>query len=539
MNILIKAAVASAIAAASVSAAQALGISSYAGNAATNVNVFVSGSTAVDTTFLNVTVLAGTAPGGFCQAGTIDVYTIGSPTNRLVYCSASAQSGITAGTPLAIFKESNQGSGNGVGPLINVAKGAASGVSFISPAALVAAGGDAACTTSTVAATSTLNGYTLHNACPSTAVTPLTAVPTGGLADVEGPLLRGPNNSTFSSTDINSFLTSIGTLDVIWGVPVTKALYYALQAAEYPGVAACVNSDAVACAPSLSKAQVAALYQGNIFDWSQLGLHNTQPAASPDNNVYICRRDIQSGTQASFEAYFMGARCSLSSEAFAGQDGQFVFSNPSGGSVRSCLTALQNGGTIAAYNADFTGDNFQPATFTGAGRWGIGVLSTEVSSANITPDTFRMIAIDGVLPTIPNAINGYYPYWSSGVAYTLKAGKIGAPTGSPLTVWNTLSTRLGDPAPTALINANYAGRPWGSGGDMSPAKQFVTSAASVSIPATTASVVTNTINSYTKASGGSVNNCDTPVLYFPGISAGYSLPTAPEATLLGSGKVNQ
>ena len=375
MNMILRTAVATAIAAASATAVQALDVTTYAGN--TNVNVFISGSTAVDTTLLNTAVL-GVAPGGLCQAGTIDVYSIGGPTNRLIYCSASSTSGITAGTPLAIFKESNAGSNNGVGPLISVAKGGAPGLSFLSPAALVADTTHTECTTSAVASTADFLAYTSHTACPAADVTSTSINPTGGFADVEAALLRNPNNVVNNQADVTANLTSANVFDVVWGVTVTKGLYYALQAAEYGTL--CSSSDATSCAPSLSKAQVASLYQGNVQAWSQLGLTNTV-----DDNTYICRRDIQSGTEASFEAYFLGARCGASSpqeasdEAMAQQDGAFVFTANSGGNMRACLTALQNGGTITPYNGDFSGDAFTPVNFATGGHWGIGLLSTEVT----------------------------------------------------------------------------------------------------------------------------------------------------------------
>jgi hypothetical protein len=43
------------------------------------------------------------------------------------------------------------------------------------------------------------------------------------------------------------------------------------------------------------------------------------------------------------------------------------------------------------------------------------------------------------------------------------------------------------------------------------------------------------VNQFTKASSGSVNNCDVPVLY----STVTSAESATESTLLGSGNVNQ
>ena len=150
----------------------------------------------------------------------------------------------------------------------------------------------------------------------SGSITTANIVPTGGVADVEANLLRTvPGAGTLAANDISNLISGQAGLDVVWGVAVTKNLYYALQTAEHLAdgtkIAACAtaNNDAPACAPSLSKAQVASLYEGTqLVSWSSItGLNNTV-----DNNTYICRRDVGSGTEASFEAYFLGARCSSS-----------------------------------------------------------------------------------------------------------------------------------------------------------------------------------------------------------------------------------
>ena len=75
---IVRYAVATAIAAAAATSANALDISTYATNASTNVNVYIGGSTAVDSTLLN-TEIAIAGPGGLCASGTVDVYQIGAP----------------------------------------------------------------------------------------------------------------------------------------------------------------------------------------------------------------------------------------------------------------------------------------------------------------------------------------------------------------------------------------------------------------------------------------------------------------------------
>lgn len=544
-NSLVRYAVAAAITAAAANAAHATSITSYAANQAAglNVNVFISGSTAVDNTLADE---LNQAPLNICQSGTATTYTaankvldqngnvIGGAKEYIYYCQAGVSSGVATTKFIAVFKESTAGSIHGAQPLIQVAKGGSSGLTFLSPtgpdvqAGTCASGADNGCTTADFQQN---------------------VVPTGGVADVEANLLRTvPGGGTLASSDISTFLSGSPGLDVIWGVAVTKNLFYALQVAEHltdGTVAGCTatGNDAPACAPSLSKMQVASLLLGannsggaNLLSWDQVtGLNNTV-----DNNVYICRRDVGSGTEASFEAYFLGARCSSSSEAMSTQDGTFTIESASGGNLEKCLQAFDAGGiTITPYNQDFN-TTYPPITPTG-NQWAIGILSTELKSTDLSShgDAFRMVAVDGVLPTLANVVNGYYPYFSTDAWYLVKSGS-GVQTGDPLAVFKAIRNDIGHPIPTEDADSNYSGRPWGSGGDLAPASLFATTnnAGYTTFPVTTAEVETNPINLFSKASGGGVDNCDTPVLS-GNVNTGLTQKTSPEGVLIGSKNVNQ
>src|SRR5215469_2003065 len=287
----IRYAVAAAVAAAACNAAQALDISLYSGNSASNVNVYISGSTAVDNTLLNTEISIGgnfngiTVPVGICAANSIDVYQYGSPNERMTYCSASGNSGITAGTPIAIFKESNIGSVNGVTPLLNLFGGQASGVYFLDPSKFT----DSNCSAGAPqAGTTFFSAYTLHANCNANQSTSAGGVITGGVADVEGQILRNsPGGAPLNNTAIGSDLTATPGLDVLWGVGITKNLFYALQTAEGLSngskICACntTNNDSPACAPSLSHEQITSLYTANsLLSWNQiLNINN-----ATDNN---------------------------------------------------------------------------------------------------------------------------------------------------------------------------------------------------------------------------------------------------------------
>ena len=544
-NSLVRYAVAAAITAAAANAAHATAITSYAANqtAGLNVNVYISGSTAVDNTIASELT---TASLNICQGGTVNTYTatnkvldatgtpIGGAKEYIYYCQAGVSSGVATTKFLAVFKESTAGSIHGAQPLIQVAKGGSSGLTFLSPtgpdvqAGTCASGADNGCTTADFQQN---------------------VVPTGGVADVEANLLRTvPGGGTLSSTEIGTFLAGSPGLDVVWGVAVTKNLFYALQTAEHltdGTVAGCTtaNNDSPACAPSLSKMQVASLLLGanssggaNLLTWNQItGLNNTS-----DNNVYICRRDVGSGTEASFEAYFLGARCGSSSEAMSTQDGQFTIESASGGNLEKCLQAFDAGGIeITPYNQDFN-TTYQP--FTPAGnQWAIGILSTELKSTDLSGhgDAFRMVAVDGVLPTLANVVNGFYPYFSTDAWYLIKSGS-GIQTGDPLAAFKAIRGDIGHPVPTVAADSAYSGRPWGSGGDLAPASLFATAsnAGYTTFPVTTAEVLANPINVFSKASSGEVDNCDTPVLS-GNVNTGITQSTAPEGVLIGSKNVNQ
>jgi hypothetical protein len=530
LNNPIRYAVAVALAGTAAGGANALSISSYAGNAGTNVNVYISGSTALDGTLTNAAIQTAAGQIGLCQSGTTDIYLIGTA-QKLIYCSATSAAGVTAGTPLAIFKESTVGSANGVQPLINVAKGGSAGTSFINPASIT----DASCgTATTTAATGDFGTYVTHPTCAATAV--IAGNPTGGFADVEAAILQTAAGSPISTTDASTNLTASPTLDQVWAIAVTKTLYYALQTAEgltcpasytvYGSVVtgtSFTGKDSPSCAPSLSKQQVASLLTQNIAIGTQLGITNTT-----DDQIYLCRRDYGSGTEASFEAYFVGQRCGKTALGVPGEDGATVWAAGSGGGVRTCLQAFNAGGkTLTGFYS--TASSISPV----GGQYAVGFINTEITAANLSgaSDGFRLVAIDGVLPQVANVQNGTYPYFSTGASYQIKAGKPGAPSGNPLAAFNAITAKIGHPIWTADSNTNYSKNPWGVAGDVSPAGSYATTNPPT-LPASHTTAATNPTNSFTKNASGSINNCDQPVF-------DSALPAAPvESVLLGTGTVN-
>jgi len=537
---LIRYAVASAIAAASVGVAHATDIATFNTSGRTNVVVYISGSTAVDNT------LASIVQNSLCQADTLSTYIsqvtfAGGGSETLYYCQAGTGSGLPTSDYLAVEKESTTGSVHGAEPLINVSEGAPSGVTFFDPTQ----------GTAIDAANCTNDGSTTSNDCP-TSVFISNVTPTGGVADVEAKLLRSvPGGAVLPAAAIGDDLVAAPGLDVVWGIAVTKNLYRALQQAEGLNTGTCATTpDVPQCVPSLSKEQVASILVYSDFGNTNLTFWNQVldlPANPVDENIYLCRRDVGSGTEASFEAYFLGARCADATNGsdlhMATQDGQYVIESGSNGGIRTCLEAFYNhNNTIAItpYNSDL-GTDFPPVTPTGD-QWAIGILSSEETASNLTGsnDSWRLVAIDGVLPTLENVVNGFYPYFSTDAWYHYKSG-LAYPSSAALGVFNTIQADVGSPSVLATADATYKNQPWGDGGDLSPASEYAKDATYTAFPVTQAEVEANPINLWSKAAGGSVNNCETPTLFNSGVS-GAGEPsgnTVTEGLLLGSGNVNK
>jgi len=155
----------------------------------------------------------------------------------------SASSG-ASGSPLAIFKESNVGSSNGVQPLYTYASGGASGLTFIirprSPTRCARA------RTAVRGRVGQPRGYTAHSSCPATAIT-TTAVPTAGSPTSKPPFSRPLPGAREHCVDTN-YLSSFSTLDQVWALAMTKNAYYALQAARLCVAQRCTGECAVAVA---------------------------------------------------------------------------------------------------------------------------------------------------------------------------------------------------------------------------------------------------------------------------------------------------
>ncbi len=495
MNLAIRSAVGLAVAAALSGNAYALNKSDYANM----TKVYFGGATATDN------VLTEALVNNICDIsqGLPDVYyvgTTGSSNNRVVACivtnTTAPGHGFGTGTKVAFHKESQGGSSNGVNPLIAVSGGAAHGLRWLDLGAL----------TSDCTVTS-LSDRIDHTNC-SAALTPVDTAASatydvhGGISDLE-PSLSFPKPTTAEIARLN---VKPGVA-IVMGVPVTTGLYRALQKAQFGVGSACDGSDATnSCVPSLTRAQVRALYTQNITDWNDIkgstGAALTTFGAPTDEFVRICRRVATSGTQASFETYFLNERCIEGGVGFAVPDdsstvtdttysanqflaGSLVNAAPSSGNVRTCMSSANTNGF-----------------------WAVGILSTEVTDSNYGTagaTGFRFVGIDGAAPNLTNVANGDYDFFVENTINRIKTGPGTLADGDlRREVIEAVEEKLGNTAAIASLNADFDGRPWGNGGIL--ALGTVTTANTA--PYSDAELTSSPVNTMTR--GG--NNCVPPYM---------------------------
>jgi len=385
------------------------------------MNIRVSGATAQDPGLLASALR-------YCTAGSMTRYSI---SNNFVYFCTANTARITpraGATKVAFYKYSVGGSGAGVG-LVNAG---AANVPFLDLTKLAAS---CAGTSSTADVDGTGPLPTFQDIACAGASGALTtnAVSYIGVSDVE-PQFFGAA-STYSNLKAEALAT------VIFGVPVTRNIYEALQAAQGLSVGAIDEANM----PSLSQAQITSMFTQTGQTWSGL-----TGATAGDDLVYVARRVDSSGTQKTFEALVArttngtlgGRECQASVEPFVAGPvaadntavtalctaDNLVVNGSGSGQVAACLNAHHNGGRAA-----------------------IGVLTTEIKQT--AAGLFRFVKVNGLAPTHANVARGRYTQYADASLNT----RIGAtlPTASALgysAFLTTLKSDFSDPAVIAVIN---------------------------------------------------------------------------------------
>ena len=352
---------------AGVAATPAFALTAGTYSAASAVEIYVSGATAMDSG-LNSAVVAQ------CVAGTIHRYTISN--QSVILCTPTAAYNAGGGrTQLAVHKHSVGGSGNGVAPVNN-----STPLPFLDLAKIASGCAAAASTSAGTLVACTEAGTTLT----TDVVAPL------GISDVE-PSFFGAEAGTYDN------LTSTALATVIFGLPVTTVAYNKLQSLQ--GLTS--GATDAANIPSLTSAQISSLFTQDDQTWSGvLGV----ATGLTDDSVYVARRADSSGTQKTYEAViartangvaagkscydqlppFLSGPEVLDNTAAAtscnGTNGR-VFNNSGSGQVAACLNA-----------------------FNTAGKAAVGTLTTEAVSAA----GWKHVRINGLLPNYANVKSGAY-----------------------------------------------------------------------------------------------------------------------------------
>lgn len=481
------------------------------------VELFLSGATAQDEALENLFRLkAGLkqAP-NICQPGTLDIYRgkIDGTAKRVFYCKTTAAvAGVPVGTRLAVHKSSG-GSGEGVTPV-----SARTAVAYIDLAQLPPA---AACAKGRAErASEDFAAYQNHTDCDAPGKA---AVPRAGLSDVDPRLVGG----------VAEALTVKPQNQVVWGLPVTKNLRNALQAAQGLVRSSVPHDDPTrdseANMPSLTRPVVAGMFAGSVRTWDQLydsqgeslsrsALLAPAPPANPDvagvspgayrpdsrtgNTIHVCRRIASSGTQAAYEVFYLRSRCVEGAPAFVTpNDGSDIHS---GGNPARLVRVPKPAGSVFAGVG--TGDVRECLdAHEQFNRWAVGILSTE-SAGNNGNREFRYIKVDGAAPTLLNAHRGRWQHVSEQSMQWLKSydpARNGSHEGKVLSF---IATNLGLPRVLQALNTGFR-HSWGDGGYLAPASSGFPAP---SMPISVEALRANPVAGITLALGG-LNNCHEPL----------------------------
>lgn len=385
------------------------------------MNIRVSGATAQDPGLLASALR-------YCTAGSMTRYSI---SNNFVYFCTANTARITpraGATKVAFYKYSVGGSGSGVGPV-----NAATPLPFLDLAKIATSCAAGASSTVDIDGTGPLSSFQdIACGAATTAVT-TPVVSYIGVSDVEPQFFGGA--STYNN------LRAEGLATVIFGVPVTRNIYEALQAQQGLTVGAIDEANM----PSLTQGQITSMYTQEGQTWSGL-----TGATVGDDMVYVARRADSSGTQKSFEAVIarttngtLGARqCQSSVEGFV--TGPAALDNTAANSLCNGSNLVVNGSgsgqVLACLNAHQAG-----------GRGAIGVVSTEFKQT--AGGSLRFVKINGAAPTHANVASGRYTQYTDASLNTRVGATLPTASAAGYTAFlNVLKSDFADPAVIAVIN---------------------------------------------------------------------------------------
>jgi len=481
LNSKVSQAVTAALALGAAAAAQAAALPAVQIGTVPAANIlYISGSTAITPALLDYMINA-TKPVCDKTQGTPVVYT-GTETGgqfNAVSCYAAAITGLPTGTEIAIIKENNAGSKNGILPI------SAPTSNFVSYPSTTTSGFDTHCAPAAAPVTQPgLVPYfpvTCDTAYPivtSTATTgPYSAL---GYADVEAAIF------SLNPTNVGSG----SSVDTPFGVTLSLGAYHALQGAE-----SLTEDDSLAHMPTLSRVQIAGMFNGYITDWTHVygnasnasvgaqsvhfgnsglssGTHvcydgaqnstdadcqtGTQASVAEkphDTTIYVCERGQSSGTQNTSQIFFAGQDCISSPQKFSPP-------TVAGCLASGCTWSAATYGTNEVFAGNGQGDDL--ACMEGhdeQGQFAVSLSSTDQSWGPVavannlqSKADWRFIRVDGFAPSNENIAAGKDDFWAQSAFYYATSGK-NLPTGTELTLqkfFTAAATQIGPDTVAAI-----------------------------------------------------------------------------------------
>ena len=217
-----------------------------------------------------------------------------------------------------------------------------------------------------------------------------------GFSDVEPAFFKGLNAlSGFSSNGLTKAqadgLTVVPTFQTIMGVAVSTALYTALQTAQNTSGVPSVPRNVIG---SLTRGELAAPADG--LGWHALGV------ADPEKQVNICRRAAGSGTQAAANLLFSGFPCAATAQVAPARNADSDYAN-------TLTPASWTDGAFFVYEGGSSGNVascLSNANDAAGGGYAIGHISRDTAETA----KWKHVALDGVVPSRQNMIDGKYDY---------------------------------------------------------------------------------------------------------------------------------
>ena len=375
--------------AAAVAASTSFGAMALAPTATPDIVLSVSGATAADKQFENYVNQT-------CKPGTLDTFNNPSDAASAFFCTVEdgTVTGLS-GDKDVLFRKESGGSSTGVEPTTNATT--VPGLDLSTCVDDGATNGDAAV------------GDNFWG-CSDTTISVLSEV---GISDVEPELFAIAANGS-KNVNLSVPLTVSPVNAQTFGIVVTPDLRDALQAAQ--GMT--VGSDEVANMPSLSRNVIANIFAGNVDTWDNLVDGTGNPIAVNSNNVEVCVRTPGSGTQAQFNAFYMGNACAYRGAGDLGFQGLNTALDTDGNQNDINIPELfPNFPAPAPYIHKNKGSSDMGKCLTNLaaeGRTGMGIQSLEkVDEGRTNRNNFKYLAIDGVTPTLENVAAGLYHNWAT------------------------------------------------------------------------------------------------------------------------------